>query len=377
MTGGGFEPTTPAFIEALVEDTMATPAVDNKPNANYGKPARQGLFDDTIGRQSDVPDKAYSAKDDPAVNPKGNLGASVPSTEASRLALLITEGCQLTPAMFAIMCEDPYPETLVTEGFDWMCGLEPVSKLHEMLLAERESVDRMAVQLVMRKRASGYYSELISPPVFEPLPSRAVEALQSASDVKPIVRLTPGDYEKANAEVRAKAAKEVKPHNKLAASEDRETDLDKAAEAKWHVKPAKIDELFEAIQFAIAHPHKPEAQELTDGFVIIKNAHVWKLEHPAIGRLPVIATRLDEKQPLRDVVRRQDVRDCLVALRESVEAKREQRSGPVLIKKAVEEFAANVTPVREKVTVAALDPHKFYHRATMHPAPIMLDKKGL
>jgi hypothetical protein len=361
-----------------MEVTMATPVAErNNPNANHGREARDELWNDTMGRQSDKADKPYSAHDDPAVN-KGNLGASVPSTEASRLALLIAEGCQLTPAMFAIMCEDPYPETLVTEGFDWNCGLEPVSKLHEMLLAERESVDRMAVQLVMRKRASGYYSELINPPYFEPLPSRLPQSLQSASDVKPVY-LPAGDFEKANEEAlkAARPNKEVKLHDKLAAAADRETDLDKAAEAKWKVKPAKIDELFEAIQFAIAHPHKPEAQELTDGFVIIKNAHCWKLEHPAIGRLPVIATRLDEKQPLRDVVRRQDVRDCLVALRESVEAKREQRSGPVLIKKAVEEFAANVTPVRETVAVAALDPHKFYHRATMHPAPIMLDKKGL
>lgn len=102
--------------------------------------------------------------------------------------------------------------------------------------------------------------------------------------------------------------------------------LDAAAEAKWKIKPSKINELYEAIQIAIKHPGNAEAQCLTDGFQIAKNGHSWKLTHPAIRREPVIATRLDEKEDYRDVTRRSDVRECLIALREAVAEKKARKS---------------------------------------------------
>lgn len=204
------------------------------------------------------------------------------------------------------------------EAFEWRlikaCFIDDLRKarqgtpyIHKWAVDVNITKADRILMILRLKRLNNYLLQKIEPPVFEPLPSP-----------------------------------------------EREDALDKAAEAKWKVRPAKINELLEAVHVAIAHPGNAEAQCLPDGFTLRQNAHIWHLVHPAIERAPVVATRLDEADTFRDVVRRGDVRDCLIALRESVAAKKEARNGGMTTvgaaaKAAVEELAAKKA---EKAKVA-------------------------
>lgn len=283
---------------------MSTAAVTKR------EAARAKNFEKTVAAQPG-PAKPYDAKRDPAVNAKGNLSASVPSTRESRLAVLDAEKAEDKPLLYGGSRVDPN------------CGMPDK---HEFVLDVFQRWLNTELTHMFEPDLRRYTYPLIEqyPRVFW------VASIVYVTTIKPaIIEQAPNcpyAYRQVDPAVlpqELQSAEEV--HSKLAASSDREDELDKAAEERWKVKPARINELFEAIQVAIAHPLKVEAQELTDGFVIVKNPHVWKLTHVALDRQPVIATRLDEKDDYRDVTRRSDIRECLVALREAVEISRVKR----------------------------------------------------
>lgn len=233
---------------------------------------------------------------------------------------------------FAVLCATPFKGELSTTGYDANCGMESREAFerrllkacfiddlrkayqapadpHQPRLYQRAPYHHAIIWGLAQKRADGYWNQPVTPAV---LP----QALQSKEDATPAPQ--------------TRVERIIEP-----VSAEREDMLDKAAEAKWKVAPAKINELFEAVQYAIAHPHKSEALALPDGFTLLKNGHTWKLHHPAIDRVPVVATRLDDTSDFRDVARRSDIRECLVALRENVAEKKAKRGGMTTIGAAV------------------------------------------
>ena len=133
-----------------------------------------------------------------------------------------------------------------------------------------------------------------------------------------------------------------------------------ALASKYPVDPKKIDELVEALQYAVAHPGNPEAQELPDGFTLDKTENAWRLTHPALDRRIMVASMLNvatakpgkDRTEMKYVAMRGEIRLMLLQLKEKNVIKRSTATGGI---PTIGQVMSKMTPpVREQVSVPAV-----------------------
>lgn len=274
------------------------------------------------------PDRPYDAQRDPALRP------SVPSTREDRIALVEADKAEAPKWDFDVLCNKTRP-LFDAKPFkdEWMQGKEAFERrlikacfIDDMKFWrghswpnvqrrdwERETREAEAIRILEDlgvKRRAGYWAQLVEKPEPAVLSDEVVAGIRAEADALDELMPTVPPQQQPLAGVQAQPDQDA---------------LEAAADARNLIPRKLLDKLMADIEDGVNKPHAPDKHiDLALGCWLEFTPNDVRLRAPDCEKSVVVASRLDLKHKMEMASHlRGEVRELLVAVKQSVKAKRE------------------------------------------------------